>query len=309
MDDAQQQHFLHHHDLDFSFEHPELGRARVNALSQFRGLDIIFRLIPSSVPTLADLGLPQSLAVFTEYTQGLVLVTGPAGCGKSTTAAALVRLINESRRDHIITVEDPVEFIHESKLCNVTQRQVPRDTASFAAALKGALREDPDVIMIGEMRDLETVALAIRAAETGHLVIGTLQTKSAARTIDRVIDVFPSDQQATIRTMLSESLRGIISQQLVPRIDGKGRVAAIEVLRVNSAVSNLIRDAKTFQLQSLMQTGRKAGQVLMDDSLMKLVEQNIITRDDAAKASENPKHYKEPESEPEPKPKSSMFRK
>lgn len=295
MDDAQQQRFLRNHDLDFSFEHEDLGRARVNALQQFRGADIIFRLIPSEVPTLKSLGLPSSLAIFTEYTQGLVLVTGPAGCGKSTTAAALVRLINESRHDHIITVEDPVEFIHRSDKCNVTQRQVPRDTESFEKALKGALREDPDVIMIGEMRDLETVALAIRAAETGHLVIGTLQTKSAARTIDRVIDVFPADQQATIRTMLSESLRGIISQQLVPRADGKGRVAALEVLRLNSAVSNLIRDAKTFQLQSLMQTGKKAGQVLMDDSLMKLIEQGLITRKDAAKSSENPKLYTEPE--------------
>lgn len=301
MDDAQQQRFLRNHDLDFSFEHAELGRARVNALQQFRGADIIFRLIPSEVPTLASLGLPDTLAVFTEYTQGLVLVTGPAGCGKSTTAAALVRLINESRHDHIITVEDPVEFIHRSDKCNVTQRQVPRDTASFERALKGALREDPDVIMIGEMRDLETVALAIRAAETGHLVIGTLQTKSAARTIDRVIDVFPSDQQATIRTMLSESLRGIISQQLVPRADGKGRIVALEVLRLNSAVSNLIRDAKTFQLQSLMQTGKKAGQVLMDDSLMKLLEQGLITREDAIKTSENPKLFKEPEPEPDPK--------
>jgi len=301
MDDAQQQHFLRNHDLDFSFEHPELGRARVNALQQFRGFDIIFRLIPSRVPSLEELGLPDSLARFTEYTQGLVLVTGPAGCGKSTTAAALIRLINESRHDHIITVEDPVEFIHQSDKCNVTQRQVPRDTASFASALKGALREDPDVIMIGEMRDLETVSLAIRAAETGHLVIGTLQTKSAARTIDRVIDVFPSDQQATIRTMLSESLRGIVSQQLIPRADGNGRVVALEVLRVNSAVSNLIRDAKTFQLQSLMQTGKKGGQRLMDDSLMELVEMKIITRQEAAKASENPKLYKEHEPVVDPK--------
>ncbi|MCE9590217.1 MAG: PilT/PilU family type 4a pilus ATPase [Planctomycetes bacterium] len=291
MDDEQQQRYLRHHDLDFSYEHPELGRSRVNALEQFRGPDIIFRIIPRRVPTLKELGLPESLAKFTEWHQGLVLVTGPAGCGKSTTAAALINLVNQGRKDHIITVEDPVEFIHKSAGCNVTQRQVPNHTASFAAALKGALREDPDVIMIGEMRDLETVALAIRAAETGHLVIGTLQTKSAARTIDRVVDVFPSDQQAQIRTMLSESLRGIISQQLIPRADGKGRVASLEVLHVNTAVSNLIRDSKTFQLPSLMQTGRKIGQRLMDDSLQDLIESNTITKEEARKAAENPKRF------------------
>lgn len=291
MDDAQQQHFLKHHDLDFSYEHPDIGRCRVNALEEFRGTDIIFRIIPKKIPTLKELGLPENLEKFTEWHQGLVLVTGPAGCGKSTTAAALINLVNQSRKDHVITVEDPVEFLHISAGCNVTQRQVPIHTASFAAALKGALREDPDVIMIGEMRDLETVSLAIRAAETGHLVIGTLQTKSAARTIDRVVDVFPSDQQAQIRTMLSESLRGIISQQLIPRADGKGRVVALEVLHVNTAVSNLIRDSKTFQLPSLMQTGKKIGQKLMDDSLQELVDANIITKDEARKAAENPKRF------------------
>ncbi len=292
MDDAQQQRWLHHHDLDFSLDDPELGRFRVNALLQFRGPSIIFRCIPRKIPTLADLGLPTSIGRFTEYHQGLVLLTGPAGCGKTTTAAALIDMVNESRHDHIITVEDPVEFLHTSKNCNVTQRQVPTSTLSFAAALKAALREDPDVIMIGEMRDLETVSLAIRAAETGHLVIGTLQTKSAARTIDRVIDVFPEDQQAQIRAMLSESLRGIVSQQLIPRKDGKGRVVAIEILNVISSVSNLIRDAKTFQLPSLMQTGRKQGQVMMDDSLDELLRQDLITKEEAAKVSENPKRFR-----------------
>lgn len=291
MDDAQQQHFIKHHDLDFSYEHPDIGRCRVNALEEFRGTDIIFRIIPKKIPTLKELGLPENLEKFTEWHQGLVLVTGPAGCGKSTTAAALINLVNQSRKDHVITVEDPVEFLHISAGCNVTQRQVPIHTASFAAALKGALREDPDVIMIGEMRDLETVALAIRAAETGHLVIGTLQTKSAARTIDRVVDVFPSDQQAQIRTMLSESLRGIISQQLIPRADGKGRVVALEVLHVNTAVSNLIRDSKTFQLPSLMQTGKRIGQKLMDDSLQELLDANVINKDEARKAAENPKRF------------------
>ena len=291
MDDAQQQHFLKYHDLDFSYEMEGVGRMRANCLDQFRGTDSIFRLIPTSVPSLEELGLPLSLGRFTEWAQGLVLVTGPAGSGKTTTAAALVNLVNQARKDHVITVEDPVEYLHVSTGCNVTQRQVPIHTKSFASALKAALREDPDVIMIGEMRDLETVSLAIRAAETGHLVIGTLQTKSAARTIDRVIDVFPTDQQSQIRTMLSESLRGIISQQLVPRLDGKGRVVAVEVLHVSNAISNLIRDAKTFQINSIMQTGKKIGQRLLDDSLIDLYQAGIISREEALKITENPKNF------------------
>ncbi|MDX1682068.1 MAG: PilT/PilU family type 4a pilus ATPase [Phycisphaeraceae bacterium] len=294
MDDRQQQQFLQHHDIDFSWEHEDLGRFRVNALEQFRGPSIIFRHVPFEVPTLDELGIPEELGKLTEWTQGLVLVTGPAGSGKTTTASALINLVNENRKDHVITVEDPVEFIHESKGCNVTQRQVPNHTQSFATALKGSLREDPDVIMIGEMRDLETVSLALRAAETGHLVIGTLQTKNAARTIDRIIDVFPSDQQAQIRTMLAESLRGVISQTLIPKADGKGRVAALEVLYVTRAVSNLIRDAKTFQLPSVMQTGRKVGQRLMDDSLAQLLAAGIITEEQALKVCENPDRLKEP---------------
>jgi twitching motility protein PilT len=291
MNDQQQQHFLRNHDLDFSFDDPSIGRFRANALEQFRGADIIFRYIPPRIPTLAELGLPESLARLTEYHQGLVLVTGSAGCGKSTTAAALIDLVNASRKDHIITVEDPVEYLHKSKGCNVTMRQVPNHTKSFAAALKGALREDPDVIMIGDMRDLETVSLAIRAAETGHLVIGTLQTKSAARTVDRVVDVFPADQQGQIRTMLAESLRGVITQQLVPRADGKGRVVALELLYVNLAVANLIRDSKTFQLPSLMQVGKKMGQKLMDHSLLELFQAGTITKETALRYAENPKAF------------------
>jgi len=294
MDDAQQQQYLQHHDLDFSWEYEDLGRFRVNALEQFRGPSIIFRHIPKEVPTLENLQLPPVLGKLTEWTQGLVLVTGPAGSGKTTTAAAMVNLVNENRSDHVITVEDPVEYIHVSKGCNVSQRQVPNHTQSFATALKGALREDPDVIMIGEMRDLETVSLALRAAETGHLVIGTLQTKSAARTIDRVVDVFPADQQAQIRTMLAESLRGVISQTLVKRADGKGRVPAVESLYVTRAVSNLIRDGKTFQLPSIMQTGRKIGQRLLDESLAELLKQGIISREEAERVCENPKRLDAP---------------
>lgn len=291
MNQRQRDHFEKHNDLDLSYEHEELGRFRVNALSHFRGPSIIFRIIPRQVPTLEGLGLPASLGGLTEWTQGLVLVTGPAGCGKSTTAAALVDLVNSTRKDHVITVEDPVEFIHPAKGCNVTQRQVPRDTESFATALRAALREDPDVIMIGEMRDLETISLALTAAETGHLVIGTLHTKSAARTVDRIIDVFPTDQQAQIRIMISEALRGIVSQSLVPRADGNGRVVALEVLYNNTAVANAIRDAKTFQLPSMMQTGKKQGMQLMDESLLDLVAEDVITRDEAEKVAENPKRF------------------
>jgi len=290
MTDKEQQKYLGTHDVDFSYELEGLSRFRVNALLTFRGADIIFRIIPSDVPTLKSLGIPEELGKLTDWTQGLVLVTGPAGCGKSTTAAALVDLVNENRRDHVITVEDPVEYIHPSKQCNVTQRQVPRDTESFATALRAALREDPDVIMIGEMRDLETISLALTAAETGHLVIGTLHTKSAARTVDRIIDVFPTDQQTQIRIMISEALRGIISQVLVPRADGKGRVAALEILYNNLAVANAIRDAKTFQVPSIMQTGKKLGMVLMDDSLAEMVKAGTISREDALKFAENTKH-------------------
>ncbi len=233
-----------------------------------------------------ELGLPESLKKLTEYHNGLVLVTGPVGSGKSTTLAAMVEEINRNRHDHIITLEDPIEYIIKAKGCHVTQREVHMHTRSFAAALRGALREDPDIIMVGEMRDLETISLAISASETGHLVLGTLHTGSAARTLDRVLDVFPVDQRDQIRVMVSESLRGIVSQQLVPRADGKGRALALEVLTNSPAVGSVIREAKTFMLPGIIQTGRKQGMMLMDESLGRLAAQGIIAPEEALARSD-----------------------
>ena len=267
-------------DIDFAYEAP-YGRFRTSVVKQRLGTDLVFRIIYNKLRTLADLGLPDSLKSLTQFHNGLVLVTGPVGSGKSTTLAALIEEINQNRGDHIITLEDPIEYRIPSAGCHVTQREVGTHTKSFAAALRGALREDPDVIMVGEMRDLETIQLAISASETGHLVLGTLTTGNAARTLDRVLDVFPSDQRDQIRVMVSESLRGIISQQLIPRKDGTGRVLALEVLTNNSAVGNLIRDGKTFMLPGVIQTGRKAGMKLMDDSIMELVEAGVISGDEA----------------------------
>lgn len=256
-------------------------RYRANAYIQKNGPNMCFRAITSKIPHLADLGLPADLAKFAHFHQGLILVTGATGSGKSSTMAALINIINESRKGHIITIEDPIEFVHQNKSCLVNQREVGRDVESFQLALKGALREDPDVILVGELRDLETIQLAVTAAETGHVVFGTLHTNSAAKTIDRLIDSFPAEQQSQVRTMLSESLRGVIAQQLVPRADGKGRVAAIEVLIGNLPVANLIREGKTFQLPMMMQIGRAQGMVLMDDYLMELCKQGLITEEDA----------------------------
>jgi twitching motility protein PilT len=256
-------------------------RYRANAYIQKNGPNLCFRAITSKIPTLRELGLPEDLAKMADFHQGLILVTGATGSGKSSTMAAIINLINESRRGHIITVEDPIEFVHVSKKCLVNQREVGRDVESFQLALKGALREDPDVILVGELRDLETIQLAVTAAETGHVVFGTLHTSSAAKTIDRLIDSFPGEQQAQVRTMLSESLRGVIAQQLIPRADGKGRVAAIEVLIGNLPVANLIREGKTFQLPMMMQIGRSQGMVLMDDYINDLLKQGLITEEDA----------------------------
>jgi twitching motility protein PilT len=279
-------------ELDLAYEAAGIGRFRVNLYRQQRGYDGVFRVIPSEIPTLDGLGLPQTLARFTNFHQGLVLVTGPANCGKSSTLAALVSLINEERREHILTVEDPIEFVHTPKMCAVNQRNVGAHTDSFARALRAALREDPDVIVIGELRDLETISLALTAAETGHLVLGTLHTNSAIRTINRLVGVFPADQQDQIRNMVSESLRAVISQRLVPTKDGSRRAPALEVLVNNKAVGNLIRENKTFQLFSIMQMGAGQGMALLDDSLNKLLASGEISREEALRNADDPKRIK-----------------
>jgi twitching motility protein PilT len=272
-------------DVDFAYA-TEIGRFRASVVRQRTGYDIVFRIISDQVRSMDDLGLPEQLKLLTEFHNGLVLVTGSVGSGKSTTLAALVDQINRSRHDHIITLEDPIEYLIPSQACHVTQREVHTHTKSFANALRGALREDPDVIMVGEMRDLETISLAITASETGHLVLGTLHTSNAARTLDRLLDVFPTDQRDQIRIMVSESLRGIISQQLVPRADGNGRALAIEILMNTPAVGNVIREGKTFMLPGIIQTGKKLGMKLMDDSLLELFQSGLITAEEAVYRAE-----------------------
>jgi twitching motility protein PilT len=239
-----------------------------------------------------ELGLPEHLKLLTRYQNGLILVTGSVGSGKSTTLAALVQQVNMERREHIITLEDPIEYVLEAKGCHVTQREVHTHTRSFAAALRAALREDPDVIMVGEMRDLETISLAITAAETGHLVLGTLHTGNASRTLDRLLDVFPPDQQEQIRIMVSESLRGVISQQLIPRADGKGRVLALEILTNTPAVANVIREARTYMLPGIIQTGKKQGMQLMDDAVVDLATREFITAEEAVARAEQKQEVK-----------------
>lgn len=273
-------------DVDFAYS-PEFGRFRASVVQQRLGIDMVFRVIKTQIKSVEELGLPDTVKTLTRFHNGLILVTGPVGCGKSTTLAALVDSINAERHDHIITLEDPIEYVIDPKGCHVNQREVHTHTASFAAALRGALREDPDVIMVGEMRDLETISLAITAAETGHLVLGTLHTGSAARTLDRVLDVFPIDQRDQIRIMVSESLRGILSQQLVPRLDGNGRVMALEVLVNTPAVGNCIREGKTFMLAGVMQTGKSVGMVTMDDSLRNLYANGLISREECESRAED----------------------
>src|SRR5690348_10192355 len=279
-------------DADFAYAN-SLGRYRTSVVRQRLGVDLIFRIINTKVRTMDQLGLPEHLKLLTRYQNGLILVTGPVGSGKSTTLAALVEEVNMERREHIITLEDPIEYVLEAKACHITQREVHTHTRSFAAALRGALREDPDVIMLGEMRDLETISLAITAAETGHLVLGTLHTGNASRTLDRLLDVFPPDQQEQIRIMVSESLRGVISQQLIPRADGKGRVLALEILTNTPAVANVIREARTYMLPGIIQTGKKQGMQLMDDALAELYKRGLITAEEACARAEQKHEVKQ----------------
>ncbi len=272
--------FLACNDTDFALDIPGVARFRGNALRDRCGAAAVFRLIPSTIITAEQLGLSEHEKALCTLTKGLVLVTGPTGSGKSTTLCGMIDLVNRTRHDHIITIEDPIEFVHASKQCILTQRQVGVHTNSFKSALRAALREDPDVILVGELRDLETIAIAIETAETGHLVFGTLHTTTAPSTVDRLIDQFPADRQAQVRTMLSESLKGVISQTLVKK-KGGGRAAAREVLLANTAVSNLIREGKTFQIPTVMQTSKKLGMVTLNDALLDLVERNVVEASDA----------------------------
>ena len=279
--ERQRQLFEMRSDLDFAYEIPQVGRFRVNFLRQHKGVGAVFRLLPSRLYTLEELGLPQVIYALIRLEQGLVLVTGPSGSGKSTTLAAIIDYINQESDKHIVTIEDPLEFIHPNKKSLVTQREVGAHTTSFAAALRAVLREDPDIILLGELRDLETIALAITAAETGHLVFGTLHTRTASSTVDRLIDVFPPEQQNQIRTMLAETLKGVIAQQLLVRADGKGRVIAVEILVGTIAVANLIREGKTYQIPSLIQTGRREGMQTMDQAILELLRSKQITPQEA----------------------------
>ncbi|MEA1923943.1 MAG: type IV pilus twitching motility protein PilT [Pseudomonadota bacterium] len=269
-------------DLDFAYEIAGVARFRANIYFKHGGLGAAFRLIPHDILTFSELGLPPAVRELSRLRKGLVIVTGPTGSGKSTTLAAMVDLLNKERKAHVITLEDPLEFVHENQTCLIMQRQVGVHVESFASGLRAALREDPNVIMVGEMRDLETIALAITAAEVGLLVFGTLHTSSAAKTVDRIIDAFPQDQQAQIRTMLSDSLKGVIAQQLLKRADGQGRIAALEILVGNQAVGNLIREGKTFQIQSILQTGKKLGMQTIDQHLKELVAQGLVTSQEAS---------------------------
>jgi twitching motility protein PilT len=272
--------FARRHDTDFAYEIAGLARFRANVFMDRKGRGAVFRVIPSKILTAEDLGLSPHVLQLCRLNKGLVLVTGPTGSGKSTTLCALVDYVNRHRADHVITIEDPIEFVHENKKCLMNQREVHTHTESFKHALRAALREDPDILLVGEMRDLETVAIAIETAETGHLVFGTLHTTTAASTVDRIIDQFPADRQAQIRTMLSESLRGVIAQTLCKKVGG-GRVAALEVLIVNTAVSNLIREGKTFQIPSIMQVNKAAGMTTLNDSLIALVTKKLVAPEEA----------------------------
>ncbi|MCD9188559.1 MAG: type IV pilus twitching motility protein PilT [Pyrinomonadaceae bacterium] len=280
MPDKNQEEFSRRNDTDFAYEIPGLARFRANIFADRKGMGGVFRIIPTKILTAEQLGLSQAIMNLCNLSKGLVVVTGPTGSGKSTTLCAMVDSINKNREDHIITIEDPIEFTHENQKCLVNQREVGNHTDSFKDALRAALREDPDILLVGEMRDLETISIAIETAETGHLVFGTLHTTTAASTIDRIIDQFPADRQQQIRVMLSESLKGVIAQTLLPK-KGGGRVAALEVLIVTPAISNLIREGKTFQIPSAMQTGKQNGMVMLNDALFELVKKGLVEPRDA----------------------------
>ena len=280
MNDKQRKDYEEFLETDFSFEVPGVARFRVNAFNQNRGAAAVFRTIPSKVLSMEDLGLGEVFRSIADVPRGLVLVTGPTGSGKSTTLAAMMDYLNSTKYQHILTVEDPIEFVHESKKCLINQREVHRDTHGFNEALRSALREDPDIILVGEMRDLETIRLALTAAETGHLVFGTLHTSSAAKTIDRIIDVFPAGEKPMVRSMLSESLRAVISQALLKKVGG-GRIASHEIMVATPAIRNLIREDKVAQMYSAIQTGQAMGMQTLDQNLQDLVKRSLITRNQA----------------------------
>ena len=279
-------------DIDFGYEYPGMARFRANFFNQKNGIAAVFRLIPTKIYTMEDLGLPPVLKKFAMLHKGMVLVTGPTGSGKSTTLAAMIDYCNLHRKDHIITVEDPIEFVHKSQNCLVNHREVGLHTRSFASALKGALREDPDIVLVGEMRDLETIELALTAAATGHLVFGTLHTSNAPKTIDRIIDVFPTNQQNQIRTTLAESLKGVVAQNLFRRIDKPGRVAALEILVVDSPIANLIREAKTHQIPGMMQVGKKKGNQPLDDAIIEHLRGARISPEEAYEKAIDKKKFR-----------------
>jgi len=290
MNDKQRKDFEEFLETDFSFEVPGVARFRVNAFNQNRGAGAVFRTIPSKVLSMEDLGMGQTFKDISMVPRGLVLVTGPTGSGKSTTLAAMIDYVNDNRYDHILTIEDPIEFVHESKKCLVNQREVHRDTHGFNEALRSALREDPDIILVGELRDLETIRLALTASETGHLVFGTLHTTSAAKTIDRVIDVFPAEEKAMIRSMLSESLQAVVAQTLLKKMNG-GRVAAHEIMIGTPAIRNLIREDKVAQMYSSIQTGSALGMQTLDQCLENLVASRTVTRDAAKEKAKMPENF------------------
>jgi len=280
-------------DRDFCFESEPFGRFRGNFYRQARGVGLSLKCIPQTIPDLEELGLPSSLQEVTWFRTGMVLVTGPAGCGKTSTLAALLAGINRTRREHVITIEDPIEFVFRSESCNVTQRAVGPHTRSFGRALRAALREDPDVILVSELRDQETIRTAVVAAETGHLVLGTLHTRNAVSTVNRLLDVFPAEEQEQVRTMIAASLRTVVSQLLLPRLGGGRRVPAYEILQVTPAVANMIRDGRTHQVSSQIQTGRKRGMIDLDARLREMVSGELITLDTAREAARNPARFQD----------------